>query len=285
MRILWIADFNLDHNSGGAQRTNDYVIKEAENRGHEVQQLNYDTQRIPGDPSDYDVVVTNNIDALQQTSGDTALTIATNHKFHVRFEHDANRYLTQDRRKALFGSAKHNIFLSDYHIESFKNIYGDIFPNASTVYPYISKKAFKDEGGERLEKTLYIGFLHHLKGAANFLSEVLKRDDEEFAVAGWSEMPHWEFVCRNSKNVEFIGKVSHDMMPFLLNKYKRVFYKPVIFEPFCRSIGEAMFSGMELDCSDNIGAIRDANKYGVEALRELCDKSPSRFWDLVEGSV
>ena len=60
MKVLWIADFGLQHNIGGAQRTDSFVIQEGINRGHDIVFLNYDT------PSDvlndtYDLVVTGNL--------------------------------------------------------------------------------------------------------------------------------------------------------------------------------------------------------------------------------
>ena len=36
MRVLFVSDFSLAQNSGGAQQSNDIVIKRGEERGHEI---------------------------------------------------------------------------------------------------------------------------------------------------------------------------------------------------------------------------------------------------------
>ena len=116
MRILWVADFGLQHNIGGSQRTDSFVIKEGRERGHEIIPFNYDT------PSDllnesYDMVVSNNLESLGRRAD--VFQFLLQHPNHVRFEHDSNAYLSNDARKALFNSTKKNIFLSDFHHKSF----------------------------------------------------------------------------------------------------------------------------------------------------------------------
>ena len=100
MKVLWIADFALKHNIGGAQRTDSFIIKEGQDRGHSIQFFNYDSpeELLQGQ---YDIVVTGNLENLYRRG---IVDWVVKHPYHVRYEHDSNSYLPQQMRKDLFGS-------------------------------------------------------------------------------------------------------------------------------------------------------------------------------------
>ena len=279
MKVLWIADFALKHNIGGAQRTDSFIIEEGENRGHSIQFFNYDS---PDDllQGEFDLVVTGNLENLYRRNNVVEWVLS--HPFHVRYEHDSNSYLPQQLRKDLFGSTRHNFFLSEFHLKTFKELYGDIFPNADIVTSPINTKLFFNRENNRENKTLYMGFMHFLKGTQNFFRYAMMNPDKRFVVAAWGPQ-NLVRTAKSLPNVEWLGKVDYDRVPDLLNKYETLYYHPMKFEPFCRAVGEAILCGMKLDCSDNIGAVHDFNKHGLEGLRKLCSESPAKFWDIVEG--
>lgn len=278
MRILWVADFGLHHNIGGSQRTDSFVIAEGKRRGHEIIPFNHDSQDILLTAS-YDMVVSNNLEALCRNPN--LFNFLLNHPRHVRFEHDSNAYLAPDARQALFNSTVKNIFLSDFHHKSFVHLYGDIFPNVEICSPYIDPEVFKDRGEEREDATAYVGFFHFLKGTNSFMEKVLMNPDEKFVVAGWGD-PFYERQMRSFKNVEFLGKVSHDEMPNIFNRYTKLYYHPEKFEPFCRSVGEAIMCGIKPDTSNNIGAVADYTVLGLDKMTENCSTADKRWWSLVE---
>jgi hypothetical protein len=43
MKVLLISDFGVEHNSGGAQRSNQIIIDEGRSRGHTVRSFHYDS--------------------------------------------------------------------------------------------------------------------------------------------------------------------------------------------------------------------------------------------------
>jgi len=277
MKVLWVADYTVKHNIGGAQRTNDLVIQEGIKRGFDIEYFTFESKNDLLS-NHYDLVVSNNLEYLNRNK--SLFEFITSHPNHVRFEHDANAYLEQEKRKTLFSSTIKNIFLSQYHLEVFKSNYGDIFHNNFIVAPPIDSSVFYDMGLEREDKTLSVGFLHPLKGTYNLISEITYNPDKSYVIAGWGPNNLINSL-KSFNNVEFLGAVDHSQMPLLLNKYKRLYYHPKGFEPFCRAVGEAVFCGMEIDCNDIIGAFHSFNSLGRESFIEESNNSSQKFWDIV----
>ncbi len=281
MNVLWIADFGLQHNIGGAQRTNDFIIREGIKRGHKIEYFHYDTpiQVIADGNNNFDLIVSNNLEVLAARRPEV-FDFILNHPNHVRYEHDSNSYLTNDARAALFQSAKLNIFLSDFHHHTFVKEYGPIFHNVEIVTSPVDTFVFCDKKEEREDKILNIGLMHPLKGTNDFFEYVLMNPDKQFVMAAWGE-PSMIQMAKQFSNIEFLGKVPFDRMSYLYNKYTTMYYKPKKFEPFCRAVGEALLCGMKVESNDIVGAVHDYNAYGIEGLRKLCKEAPSKFWSLV----
>ena len=287
MRVLWITDFGIHHNIGGSQRTDSFIIEEGKRRGVEIDFVHFDYTALiesvlPADSIErYNYVVSGNLEVIYTRRKDI-WNYLLSCKNHVRLEHDANSYLSKEDREKLFGSTIQNIFLSEYHYDQFRIMYGDIFgKNWEVVASPIPSEQFFDQGKERKDATLYCGFFHYLKGTANFIETVLNNPDKKYAVAGWGK-DSWETPLKYSfDNVEWLGKVDHSQMANLYNSYKTLYYHPNKFEPFCRSVGEAALCGMELDCSDNIGAVQMIKRYNLDFMRERCNNSPKKFWELL----
>lgn len=279
MKVLWISDFNINNNPGGSQRTDDEVIRAGLSEGHNITRFNIDdSDELLKDS--YDIVVSNNLEHMRNRRPNV-FGFILNHPNHIRFEHDSNAYLTVEDRKALFGKAKRNLFLSRYHHDTFVELYGSIFHSVDIITSPISEdfKILKGED-EREDSILSLGFMHFLKGTHNFFAYALRNPQKNFVVAGWGP-PNLEMTAKRLDNVKLLGTVPYDQMPLLLNQYKTLYYHPAKFEPFCRSVGEAILCGMKLDVSGNIGAVRDFNQYGLEGLRKMCLESKHKFWKLL----
>jgi len=117
MKTLWIADFNIKTNPGGSQRTDEEVIQEGLQRGHRIVRFNLDdSDELLADK--YDLVVSGNLEHIAARRPNV-FSYLIQAPYHVRYEHDANSYLSQTDRKALFGSTRINCFLSKYHHATF----------------------------------------------------------------------------------------------------------------------------------------------------------------------
>ncbi|NVM37495.1 MAG: hypothetical protein HWN81_18005 [Candidatus Lokiarchaeota archaeon] len=284
MNILWMSDFSVNENSGGAQRTDDFIINFGKFLGHNIDHFIHNSELNIIKNKEYDMIVTGYMrNLLSRPDSQVIWDFVTSHKNHVKFEHDSGDYLNPERRIVLHGSAKKRIFLSKYHYEQYvkKYNYPISFDNVDIVPSPIDDSKFHNYNLEREDKTLYAGFIHSLKGAQNLFSEIINNPSKQFVVAGWTSHHSFEEIIYSFKNVEFIGKKSHLEMPELFNKYTELFYHPVGFEPFCRTIAEAAFCGIKLNCSNNIGAVHDINQYGIEEVKKRCKDSPKQFWELV----
>jgi len=278
MRILWISDFGVHHNIGGAQRSN-YLIIEEGKRKHFIQEFYYDTDpRILN--ASYDMVVSSNLEVLSRQRPDI-ISYISSHQNHVRLEHDANRYLQVEDRKHLFGNCVKTFFLSKFHYDKFLEMYGDIFINVVIVPDPIDTSIFYNKNEDRVDKVLYVGFMHYLKGTTNFLEYVSNNPRLKFAVASWGGS-QYEHAARSMPNIEWLGRIQHDEMGALYNKYSTIYYHPVGFEPFCRSIGEAILCGMKLDCNDLIGSLHHLKRVGKEEFIKQCNEAVQMFWNGVE---
>jgi glycosyltransferase involved in cell wall biosynthesis len=280
MRVLLISDYSLAHSSGGAQRSNDLLMQKGREIGHIISEFNYDNNPSSVLNQHYDVVISSNLEAISNTQPDV-IRWASMHPYHVRLEHDSNRYLTPEIRKALFTSCKKSFFLSKFHYNNFVESYGDYFVNVEIVADPIDSALFFDNKSQREEKTLYVGFMHPLKGTNDFLSFCLSNPDRNFVVAGWASDDTYIRQCNILPNVEILGKVDYSEMPKLYNKYTTMFYKPLFYEPFCRSVAEALMCGMKVESNDLIGSVHLYNEVGHDSFVSQCDKAPEIFWEKI----
>lgn len=279
MRVLFISDFGLQHTHGGAQRSNDIIIKKGTSRGHDVQLFTYD-----GDVnllnSQYDIVVSSNLEIISSTLPQLVSSIPKLSN-HVRLEHDSNTYWDDDFREYFWGSCKKSFFLTEFHHEFFVEFYGDIFPNVSIV-PDPIDFSFRKLPITRGEKIGYVGFMHHLKGTNNFIQTVRNNPNKQFMVAGWGDKI-WTDQITSLPNVEFCNKIDHLDMPVFYNSIESLYYDPVCYEPFCRSVGEALMCETPITTSSQrIGSLEMRKALSYEDFRSQCINAADKFWEEIE---
>ena len=282
-KILWISDFDLDKAPGGAQRSDKIIIDKGRILGFNILKVNKDTLKNIESFDPFDIIVTSNITGVYYTYPNILEKIS-NHKYHVRIEHDSNEYFKQEDRIKLFGSCKKTFFLSDYHLHFFEKLYGDIFKNTEIVLDPIDSDQFHNMGLERSDEILYSGYLHEGKGANIFFQYVIKNPDKRFAVSGWSSAEIYRMLAENLPNVRFLGRTEYEDMPKLYNNYKHMFYVPVVREPFCRSVAEAILCGTRVMGDNNnpqIGCLFELNKLGFDEFKKQCKEAPETFWSKI----
>ncbi len=282
MNILFVSDFGLQHTPGGAQRSNAIIVEEGRRRGHTVVEVFFDSKPELINYG-YDVVISSNLETMSQKYGNI-VDFFNGCDNHVRLEHDANRYLTQNARKKLWENCRISFFLTNFHKQMFLQNYGyDYFQNMEVVPDPLDPEVFYDRGLVRTDKTLYVGFMHQLKGTDNFINEAKSNPSKNYVVAGWSQDGSYEEQISSLPNVEFVGRVDHTMMPDLYNFHKELYYVPEYYEPFCRSVGEALMCGMSVQSNDIVGSLHFYNEVGKEEFVRQCSKAPEIFWEKIEN--
>tara|TARA_R110001583_G_scaffold20603_6_gene79147 strand:- start:799 stop:1656 length:858 start_codon:yes stop_codon:yes gene_type:complete len=282
MNILFISDFGLHHTPGGAQRSNAIVIEEGRKRGHTIVEMFYDSNPLLIHYG-YDVVISSNLETFSQAYSNI-IDFLNSCDNHARLEHDANRYLSQESRKKLWENCRISFFLTEFHRDMFFENYGeDYFQNIEIVPDPLDPEVFYDMGKEREDKTLYVGFMHPLKGTDNFIGQARANPSKEFVVAGWSQDGTYEAQIKQLDNVEFLGRVDHSKMTDLYNSYKNLYYMPEYYEPFCRSVGEALMCGMSIESNDIVGSLHFHEKAGKEEFVSQCGRAPEIFWEKIEN--
>lgn len=273
MKVLFISDFSLDQNSGGAQVSNDFIIRKGKSLGFDITLHTYDSSSLNLIYT-YDLVVSSNMEILNKN--DQIFNYIINHKNHVRLEHDSCSYLSEARRKQLFTSSQKNFFLSDFHLDFFKKKYGDYFKNTEIVYDYISLDYFKESDNEKHFDIVYCGFLHELKGLNSLIDFALKNKNRKISVFGWGNTDK----LKKAKNIEYLGKKNNFEISNIFKKSKYVFHSPIVNEPFCRMVGEALLCGCEIiGDTSKIGSYLEWEKVGLDKFKEKCSNATEEFWE------
>jgi len=281
MKVLFISDFNLDQREGGAQVSNSLIVKKGRELGHDIKEHNHNSSVIDL-LSTYDLVVNSNLDAIKQVSPEKYKMIE-NLPNSVRLEHDSCSYLSNEERKTLFSNAKKTFFLTDYHYSFFKQLYGDFFNNVEIVYDPIDTTIFKKDNKDKTYDVVYCGFLHPLKGLNTLINFARNNPDRQVDVFGWSDERNPKLFFENEPNIKFNGSCKHEEVADVFQRTKAVFHAPVVNEPFCRMIGEALLCGVETIIGDTskIGSYLEFEKVGYDNFKKGCEEASSKFWEKV----
>jgi len=284
VKVLLISDFSLETHPGGAQVSNDLVIKKGLDLGYDVTLHSINSSPI-NLINDYDIIISSNLDHFSRTSQfPLILEKILNHPFHTRYEHDSCLYLDKTTRKQIFESTKVNFFLSNFHLQFFQKYYGDYFKNCEIVYDPIDTESFINQNTERVYDTIYCGYAHMLKGFDRFVDYARRNQDEKIAFVGWFDNEELKETISTIKNIEIIGKVPNKEVPSYFNKSKKVFHNPIVNEPFCRMVGEALLCGCELVGDKNkIGSYLEYKESGEEVFREKCKNATTEFWEIIKN--
>jgi glycosyltransferase involved in cell wall biosynthesis len=201
------------------------------------------------------------------------------HPNHIRLEHDSCSYLKNKDRKNLFCSSKLNFFLSQFHVSFFKDFYGDYFENVEIVYDPIDTTIFKPQKRDKIYDVVYCGYLHPLKGLSDLLKFAETNPDRKINIFGWGA-PDPDTLFGSCPNITFEGAKEHEEIAHIFQQSKAVYHSPVVNEPFCRMMGEALLCGVEEIIGDTskIGAYLEFEKVGHEKFKEGCGKAAENFW-------
>ena len=280
MKVLFVSDYTLDQREGGAQVSNFLIVKKGRELGHEIVEHDH-TSSIIDFLSSYDLMVSSNLEMISRKSPEKVEFILK-HPNHIRLEHDSCSYLNHKSRKKLFNSSKLNFFLSQFHIYFFRDLYGDFFENVEIVYDPIDTNIFKPKDCDKTYDVVYCGYLHPLKGLNDLVKFAKDNPDREVSVFGWGELDCEAFFS-GYPNLTFGGAKKHEEVAEIFQQSKALYHNPVVNEPFCRMMGEALLCGVKEIIGDTskIGAYLEFQKVGYEKFKNSCGGAAEKFWEKV----
>ena len=282
MKILFISDFTLQQREGGAQVSNDLIVKKGRELGHKVIEHTHSSS-ITDFLSSYDVVINSNLEVISRISPEK-INYITNLPNSVRLEHDSCSYLDPKTREDLFGNCVKTFFLSEFHYSFFKDLYGNYFKNVEIVYDPIDVNLFRKVETKKVYDVVYCGFLHQLKGINNLIHFSRNNPDRHISVFGWGDT-NPESSFEKETNIDFKGSKPYEEVASVFQQAQAVFHSPIVNEPFCRMIGEALLCGVEeiIGQTDKIGSYLEFQKVGYEKFKEKCGKATETFWTAIEN--
>lgn len=280
MKILFISDFNSLQMNGGAQISNEIIIKKGRQLGYEIKEFNYNSSPIELMYS-YDLVISSNLNILSINSPNI-LNYIINSPNHVRLEHDSCLYLNNEIRKNIFQSCKKIFFLSNFHLNFFIKNYGNYFINTEIVYDPIDVNIFNNEKLEKIYDIVYCGFLSELKGCKNLIKFCKENPNRKIDIFGWAEDQFLLQDLSSLNNVTIHNKINHIDIADIFKKSKYVYHSPILNEPFCRMVAEALLCGCDfVGDKSKIGSVQEFEKYGYDKFAKNCHHAAEIFWDKI----
>ena len=283
MRVLFVSDFTLEQRLGGAQVSNDLIIKKGRQLGHEIIEHDH-TSSVIDFISSYDLLVSSNLEVISRAAPNK-LDFILRHPNHIRLEHDSCLYLDNSLRQQLFESSKLNFFLSDFHISFFRENYGDYFKNVEINYDPMNTEVFSEGDQENEYDIVYCGYLHPLKGVNNLIKYAAENPTRRIDIFGWGD-GDIASAFNDIVNIKFHGVKDYKEIADIFKKSKAIYHHPIVNEPFCRMVAEALLCGVTevIGSKEKIGSYLEFEKVGREEFAKKCSEATENFWNKIETS-
>ena len=236
MKVLFISDFTLQQREGGAQVSNNILIKKGKELGYEIKEHSHSSS-VTDFLTSYDLVINSNLEVISKISPEK-LPFILKMPNSIRLEHDSCSYLHDDIRLELFSKSKKNYFLSNFHFDFFKKLYGDYFHDVEIIYDPIDTQVFKKSDCDKQYDVVYCGYLHHLKGFNNLLKFAKENPNRNIDIFGWADFSTKGFFDKYP-NIKHNGQIDHSEIAQVFQKSNAIFHSPIVNEPFCRMVAEA----------------------------------------------
>jgi len=291
MHVLWVQDFDIWHQAGGAEASDRTTVIEGIRRGHtfRFQQLDLN-MNIMG----CDVAVVSN---FSRYPPDIIARLVDNIPT-VFYLHDylgacswrlhyplAERCLTRCPVSAfpknVMTKAKLLVWLSPLHREAWLKKHPELKDLPHHLHPSPVEPGPFEEAAKNPKRepgsVVGINVLNSFKGRDNCLDYAKAHPELKFMFIGG---PDQDVTLPG--NCRAMSGIASDQVPWMLAQTEYLIHLPQSPEPFGRVIPEAVFSGCKLIVNDRIGAL----SYGwktKEEMRKALTESPSKFWERVEG--
>jgi len=272
MIIAWIADYFVEEHQGGAQQTNEEMIRYGESLGYKIIKIRPDdfSKKVL---KNVDLAITNNI---MKFHSDYIEWISDNVPF-IRYEHD---YSCLDNHKNPFRNAVASIFLSPLHYKSI----GIECPNVKYVpSPVIGFEPIKNVYRKK-NSVIWIGYFSKHKGLDRIVDFAL--NNLNYNIDFYGNHDHEVIVelnkYRNLRYMGFLNGIKAKKKAY--SSYEYFIHLPNWNEPFGRTILEAYLCGCGLIVdNDRIGAMSYGWDYSnYDMIKKETENAPAKFWEIVK---
>lgn len=265
MRIGWIADYFISQHLGGAQQTNDRIIKYGEKHGYEILEI---TPNNISEAWSTDLLILNNITMFDIEEIKSLIKKIP----AIRYEHDewCSQMHPEIYRKTLL-----NIFLSPLHFQRCSVNAKRVLKGICIPSPIDTKIFNKIDVKKKKDTVIWGGSFAPHKGFDELLLYAKNHPEKEISIVSF------DFDGRDlPENIKFIGERHGEELAQVYKEAEIFFHHPVL-EPFGRMVMEAYLCDCQLDVNKNIGALSynwDYNDYDT-VKRNL--QSERIFWEEV----
>jgi len=266
MRIGWLHDWRLEERPGGAQLTNELMIRAAPPWAEVV-------RCWPGGMRPADAYILNNVKRFSQEELEAACS-----RPYVKYEHDYWDCPQPWQREwigPVYAGARGALFLSPLHRDSFLRLSG-VRPKRMACVPspidVETFRAARRRAGKR-RGVVWLGEFQPHKGVMEACRWAARHEPVDFY--GWGPLKPF------GPGVRFLGRLPCERVPGVLARYEKLLFLPRWPEPFGRVVAEAKLAGCELICSPNVGAL----SWGWRTLEEWEEgvgEAPQRFWQVMK---
>lgn len=273
-KILWISDYSVKQNKGGAQQTNSEMIKAGRKLGHTIRLVTYDSVMPSADS--YDLIVINNITKFDKGLIDDLVASGK----CVRYEHD---HWVAENYPELYKKVNKTIFLSPLHKESIEDKIGYKVKNYEIIPSPIDSKVFKiSEDSKEANSVIIVGNLCEDKGLVNLLEYARENPQLKFYAVGWGSGVE---ELKTLENIEYIGELDRKDLIKYYQRCEYFYHRPVWKEPFGRTVIEAYLCGCSLLVNSNVGAVSWDWDYSNYNKIKKNVQSQSNFWKVLEDEI
>ena len=87
-------------------------------------------------------------------------------------------------------------------------------------------------------------------------------------------------------NIKFHGVKDYKEIADIFKKSKAIYHHPIVNEPFCRMVAEALLCGVTevIGSKEKIGSYLEFEKVGREEFAKKCSEATENFWNKIETS-
>ena len=275
-KIIWLADYTIKEFPGGAQQTNELMVRYGRKIGYEIEYMlppKFSISKL----KKADLVIINNLIKFKSSQ----LNWIIKNKPYVKYDHDHAAARRISRIPKLFSSSRLNIFLSPLHLQGVSKIVGHKIPKSKVIPSPINTEIFKITNKNRIKDSIFAcGCLVPEKGINNIIKYLNAHKEKKLFAAGWGKDKATKLL--SMENVTFLGFVQHNKLPEVYNKYESFIHLPVDKEAFGRAVLEAYLCGCHLITNKIVGAMSyDWDWKNYDEIKKKV-KSQKRFWEVIK---